>query len=628
MSKKSNKSTRKEHSTIPPVQATVTTNAAKNELAYLLLLLGFTLLLFSPALKAGFVNWDDDRNVYENPLVKNFDVRGIFTQNVIGNYNPLSILSFAIEYKLFGMDAGKMHLTNILLHLLCVFIVYYLFKRLLLQPWFAWMATALFAFHPLRVESVAWITERKDVLYGVFFCLALLLYIKNLEKPSTRRRIIIYLLFLIGLFAKIQMVALPLTFLAVDYWKNRPLNMKRIVEKWHFFLTALLFGIIGILFLREQGSLETNDAVHTGITRIFIGSYSLVIYLIKCLVPFQMSPLYPYPEALGLWHYLSLPVSMFLFLGIWYAYRKEHKALVFGFLFFFFNIMFLLQILGAGQGYLADRFTYIAYLGLFFAMAYGLQEWIKKRSPSVTTYSSVASLYLLVLAYMTYQQTKIWHDSESLWTHVLKYYKNTPLPYNNRANHFRDQKKFDLALQDYNQAIHYKAGHATYNSRAKLFFQKNEDEKAILDYDKAISLHPTAEYYVNRGAAKAKLGRTPEAFEDINKGLRLDQNWKTGYLNRSILYNQMGQYDKAAADIDSYLKFDATNADIWYEGGRCYRAIKQYEKALQYYSRAIQLKPKIGLFYLERGRTYELTGQTSLAQQDLEKARQLGENIY
>ncbi|MBK9107722.1 MAG: tetratricopeptide repeat protein [Saprospiraceae bacterium] len=604
-----------------------TQNESIPGLRYLYILLAFTFLIFSPSLKCDFVNWDDDRNVYENILVKEFDVVGIFTQNVIGNYNPLSILSFALEHKFFGMDPKVMHFNNVLLHLLCVFFSFLIFSKLGLQMRFALLATAFFALHPLRVESVTWLTERKDVLYGLFFSSAIWLYLKNLEEYKSTRAILIFILFVLGLFAKIQMVSLPLTMLAIDYWKNRPIQMKLVFEKWHFFLGALAFGILGIIFLKDQGSLETNEAVHTGFSRLFIGSFSLLIYLIKCLIPFRMSPLYPYPESLSLWHYISMPIVLSLLAYIWYAFKKEKKAVVFGFSFFFVNIVFLLQILGAGQGYLADRFTYIAYMGLFFLFAYLAQTWSEKKPEYITAILSACITYLMVFSFLAYKQTKIWKDSGTLWTHVLQYYKNTPLPYNNRANFYRDQKKFDLALQDYSNAIKYKAGHATYNSRAKLFFQRNEDEKALLDYDKAISLNPIAEYYVNRGAAKAKLGRTEEAFADINKGLSVDPNWKTGYLNRSILYNQRGQYDLAAADIDRYLKYDASNADLWYEGARCYRAINQFEKALEYYSKAIRLKPNVGLFYLERGRTYQILGKTQLADQDLNKAQQMGESI-
>ncbi len=594
---------------------------------YLWVLLVVSFAVFSPSLKSDFVNWDDDRNVYENPMVKNFDLKGIFTQNVIGNYNPLSILSFAVEHKLFGMDPMVMHLNNILLHLLCVLFCALIFERLGLTFPFAMLGVALFAWHPLRVESVSWITERKDVLYGVFFLSCTWLYLRNLEHPSQKRSIAIFILFLTGLFAKIQMVTLPLTMLAIDYWKGRPLNLGLLKEKLPHFAASLAFGLIGLLFLREQGSLEANDTVHTGLSRIFIGSYSLMVYLIKWLVPYEMSPLYPYPQQLSALHYLSLPAAIAVLVFVYVAFRRNWRTPVFGFVFFFFNIAFLLQILGAGQGYLADRFTYIAFTGLFFSSAFGLQQFLEKspnfRLPSI----AAAGMYVAILAVISYRQTKIWANSETLWTHVLKYYSNTALPYNNRANHYRDHKQFDLALQDYNEAVRHKAGHATYNSRAKLFFQRNEDAKAIQDYDKAISMMPKAEYYVNRGAAKAKLGRPQEALEDINKGLQIDPNWKTGYLNRSILHNQLGMYDKAIADIDRYLQFEPRNADLWYEGGRCRRALNQNDRALSYYSKAIEINPRVGLFYLERGKTHQLLGNAQAASSDFDRARQLGEPV-
>jgi protein O-mannosyl-transferase len=597
-----------------------------NELVYILLLLVFSFIVFSPSLQNDFVNWDDDRNVYENPLVKDPDLKGIFTQNVIGNYNPLSILTFAIEHHFFGMDPKVMHLNNILLHLLCIFFVFKIFRLLNLELAFALFGATLFAIHPLRVESVTWITERKDVLYGLFFCWALYLYIKNLDQYTKSRSFWIFILFIIGLFAKIQMVALPLSMIAVDYLKNRPLQIKLILEKWHYFLAAFIIGCLGIYMLSQQGSLDTNEGAQTGITRVFIGSYSLLTYIIKWLVPYMMSPLYPYPEKLTLWHYLSLPAALILLVCMYFTYKKNIKPLVFGFLFFFVNIVFLLQVLGAGQGYLADRFSYIAYIGLFFISAYYLQNLANKMNSKSILFSA-AVIYLLFFSYQTYAQTKIWKNSGTLWTHVLKYYQNTSLPYNNRANFYRDRKQYDLALSDYNNAIKYRAGHSTYNSRAKLFFNKNEDAKAILDYDKAISLSPQAEYYVNRGAAKAKLGRMDEALADFNKGLEIDKNWRVGYLNRSIIYNQAGKYELSLKDIDTYLRFDPNNADLWYEGGRCHRILNNPAKAIEYYTKAIQLKPNYGLFYLERGRTYEAMGQSNAATMDLQKARSLGENF-
>ncbi|MDQ3141606.1 MAG: tetratricopeptide repeat protein [Bacteroidota bacterium] len=618
------------HISIPQPQKTAVGVAdTKNQWPYIIAILLITFVVFLPSLQNGFVNWDDDRNVYENANILELNaksIKKIFTSDVIGNYNPLPILSFAIEHHFFGMNPKMMHITNLLLHLFCVFFVFKIFRQLGLNLLFAFFGALLFGIHPMRVESVAWITERKDVLFASFFLPALFLYIKNLDDYSKKRSLLIFLLFAIGLFAKIQMVALPLTFLAIDYWKGRTLNFKLVLEKWPYFLAALAFGIYGISVLQNQGSLETN-VVHTGISRLFIGSYSFIVYLIKFIIPYPIIPLYPYPANLSVWHYVSLPAALIVLVGLWWAYKKNWRALVFGMIFFIFNIVFLLQILGAGQGYLADRFTYIAYIGLFFTLCYYLNEWVVKKPAHKQLIIPLFSIYLMVFALLSYRQCKIWKDSGTLWTHVIKYYDNTPLPFNNRANYNRDLKLYDQAIKDYNRAIELKAGHATYNSRARLFFNKNEDQKALIDYTKAIELSPKAEYYVNRGAAHAKLGNMDASLKDLNKGLELDPSWKVGYLNRSIIYNQSGNYALALKDIDSYLKYDPQNADLWYEGGRCLRALNNNIKALEYYNRALQLKPNSGLFYLERGKTQKTLGNHQAGNNDFNRASQLGEKV-
>lgn len=604
-------------------------SATSSELKYIVYILLATFIVFFPSLKNDYVNWDDDRNVFENNDIKELNaksIKTIFTTDVIGNYNPLPIFTFAVEHHFFGMNPKVMHTTNLILHLFCTAMVYLIFRRLGLSILFAFIGGLLFGIHPLRVESVAWITERKDVLYASFFLPALWLYIKNLDEYKFSRSVWIFILFAIGLFAKIQMVALPLSFIAVDYYKSGELNLKMFTGKWLYFIAAFAFGLLGIHFLQTEGSLD-GQVDYGLIQRLFIGSYSFIVYLIKWLVPYRMLPLYPYDPKLSPMHYVSMPIAIAIGIAAIYAFKKGYKALVFGFFFFFFNIVFLLQILGAGQGYLADRFTYIAYFGLFFIFCYYLQEWYTNNQSQQTLVMSSLGIYLLFFAYLSFKQCHYWQNSDTLWSREIEFYDNTPLPYNNRANYYRDKGQLELALKDYNRAIELKAGHSTYNSRARLFFNKNEDARAIEDYNKAISLMPKAEYYVNRGAAYAKLGQMDKALEDLNKGLEIDPNWKVGYLNRSILWNNAGKFDLALKDIDAYLRLEPKNAELWYEGGRCLRAMNNPNKAIEYYSNAIRINPKFGLFYLERGRTYQTLGNAAAANADLSTARQMGEKV-
>ena len=620
-------------------KATQTTPSTGGEWPWLqmVLLVAVTFLVMSPSLRNGFVNWDDDRNVYENKTLdgplNTKKISKIFQSTVIGNYNPLTIFSFAVEKHFFGKNTKDplalpkaMHRTNLILHLACTLMVFFIFMRLGLNIWIAFLGALLFGIHPMRVESVAWITERKDVLFATFFFAGLILYLKNLEAHRFYRTLLIFLLFVAGLFAKIQMVSFPLTLLVIDYWKGRPLKLGLLLEKWYFFLAALAFGLLGIYFLRQEGSLEANE-VYQGYHRIFIGTYSLITYLIKWLVPYMTLPLYPYPEKMSIWHFLSIIPFLGVFAGLYIAWKKNYSGLVFGFMFFFVNIAFLLQVLGAGQGYLADRFTYVAYTGLFFIACFYLQGFLaQNKSLSAPVWGGIG-VYLGLMAYLSYRQCTYWKDSGVLWTRVIEFYDNTPLPFNNRANFYRDARMYDAAMSDYSRAIQLKADHPTYNSRAKMYFEKNENEKALADYNVAITKKPLAEYYVNRGAAYARLGRMTDAMNDFNKGLEIDPAWKVGYLNRSIMYQAMGDFQHSFNDIEAYIKLDPYDADLWYEGARCLRALNRTAEALPYYNEAIRLNPRHGLAYLERGRTHQTLGNASAAQADLEKARSLGQNI-
>jgi hypothetical protein len=315
---------------------TVSTNSMINKTNFILLtlLLFVTILVYIQAVKFDFVYWDDDVNVYENLNVINFEWSNfvsktidIFSTPIIGNYNPLSIWTFGIENALYGVsNPGNYHLVNILFHLGCTVLVFRIGLQLQLNAIGATILAFLFSLHPMHVESVAWITERKDVLYGFFFLSALHLYIKQKKSYLKSRNIWIALLFILSLFSKIQAVTLPLVFILIDYWFEKEITLKSIVKKWPYLLISLFFGIGGIYLLGQEGSLETNN-VFGLIDRIFIGSYSLVVYLIKVIIPFELSPIYPYPAGLGWYHYGSIFIFPAYFLLLYWTYKKQYRII-------------------------------------------------------------------------------------------------------------------------------------------------------------------------------------------------------------------------------------------------------------------------------------------------------------
>ncbi len=636
------------------------------------LLLLITFFVFKHSLNLNFVNWDDPYNILENETLRLFSsswdwekVKIIFQSNVIGNYNPLPVFTFALEKYFFAPDPVLkpfiFHFDNLCLHLLCTFFVYLLFIKLGLSNTAAFIGALLFGIHPMRVESVAWITERKDVLYGMFFLGALLTYITylNSEKYKKNWYILTILLSILSCFSKVQAVTLPLTMVAIDFYFKRKWTSPKILifEKLPWWILSLAFGIINIYFLSKQNSINSDQSVvsFNFIDKLAVGAYSYAIYIIKWIFPYKMSPLYPYPPKLPIQAYVSLaivPILLAVFL-VWTIRQKKYD-LLFGWSFFTFNVMFLLQILGAGQGFLADRFTYIAYIGLFFIMIKGYDWIIQKKPMFKIPLQLFAGLYLGLFSFITIKQIKIWEDSGTLWEHVKIYYPDSPLAWKQAGNYYRDDKKdFAKAAENYKQAIKMDPKEPyTYNGLAKVYldmafrldpkrinFKQEQNELvqlAIQNYKSSIEKDSisgqldkkiTGEINVNRGVAYAVLGNMEQALKDLTKGIMIYPSNINGYLNRGLIYFNTNQFELSIKDHDEYLKLNPYNADMYYGRGLCKFGLGRNEDAIIDYNKAIAIKNTVALYYLGRSRAYRMTGNINSSINDAKQAKKMGEIV-
>lgn len=626
-----------------------------------------TALCYWPSLKNGLVNWDDDPNILENENLQRVgktqtpgdvfaDIFSIERGAVIGNYNPLPIYTFALEKAATGGNFDEkfirqVHLDNLLLHLVVVLFAMRVLLALGIGRWGALAAGLLMGIHPMRVESVAWATERKDVLFAAFFFMAMECYIRYVKSETTGRKVIFFtfsmLLAVLSLYSKVQAVTLVVSLLLVDYWLRRPWTIGVFVEKAPLFIASVAMGLVNIHTLTVQGS--TNDITGYNILdRACIASWSLSTYLYKLLIPSPMSPMYPYPQVVP-WYIYASPVIAGAFLGlIYWAWKMNYRAWVFGLLFFFLNVAPVLQFLGAGQAYLADRFTYVPYFGFFFIAGWGYEYYVKNSS-NATVVSIGLGVLLSIFAYITVQQIGIWKNGETLWTHVMKeeYDKKTQkyevsLPFWNRGQYRRQKGDYDRALSDYDQAILINPKDANlYISRGKTYFElagnnkiapdKRQEylQKALTDYtvaiDKAASIpEKKAEALINRGAAYGMAQLFDQAIADLNLGIQMAPKNKNGYFNRSIAYFSMQKYDLALVDYTSYLELDPYNVDMRYEKGMLERSMGKNDAAIEDLSVAISLNPNHGLAYLERGRAYTAKGNQAAAQTDFQRAAQLG----
>jgi tetratricopeptide (TPR) repeat protein len=565
MSKKSDKPRQRNNpagkfrATNPPVSPNVAVlNSGEhgagffNKPVYLLaILLLLTFFAFFPSLRNGYMpTWDDDKYVVNNPLVKELNLNSVakmFTRPVNGSYVPLPLLTFSLEQQFFGDNPFPRHLTNLLLHLLCTALVFQILRMLKINLLYAAFGALLFGIHPMRVESVAWISERKDVLYSLFYLASMLFYIRHLQKQDegSRNRTLSYIFFILALFSKIEAVTLPLCLLLIDFYSKRPLKLRLIVEKIPYFILSLLFGILGIYIiyrvgLKSEAFLAGNVDIRFT-DRIFYAFYTISWYIIKFFAPFSLSAWYPYPHFEGfskILFYIVNPVVIATAAFLAYRFRHRWPAIIFGILFFLVNIMFLLQIFSVGIAFSADRYTYIAYIGFIFMVVWSAghvsksyREW---HAPMITA----LSLFSLMCLFVTNARCRDWYDGESLWSDVInKYPDKEALPYVNRGVAYTMAARWPEALQDLNKALAIdKDCKAVYPNRAIVYGNMGQPELAIADFSKTIEAEPAnANAMFNRGVSYVNAGKYAEAIEDFSKTIAIKPDYLAAYINLGIL---------------------------------------------------------------------------------------------
>jgi len=585
-------------------------------------------VIFTPVLKGSFINWDDDVNVYENPNVRELSaatIGNMFTTTVVGGYTPLTTLSFSIENALYGMKPWVFHLNNLLLHLVCIALLFILLRKLGFSLFVTGITTLLFAIHPMHVESVAWITERKDVLYGAFFLLSLIFYA---DFYKTRRKLLYYLsiaAFILSLLSKIQAVSLPLVLILIDYYHEKRFSFRQLLNKIPFLILSLATGVAGVIFLSQFGSLETGTIMPL-VQRIFIGTFSLCIYLFKVIIPYPLSAIYPGPASLDLFFYLSAVVVVLLVALIWRFGRKV-PFLVFGSLFFLVNVVFMLQVVGAGQAFLADRFTYLAYIGIFLVIARALEPLLSGRLKMVVIAPGI--LLLALFAFVSFTRTQAWENPETLFTDVVRKYPNAVMAHNNLGFYYRDKGRNEKAIEAYSQAIRYDPeSFIALSNRGEVWFELGQTDKALNDMNEALRIRPEyAKALSNRGAIYGSRKQYDLAVADLDKSLELEPGNLKALTNRLLVNYNLGRYDLALRDANDYLKLQPRDPAVLNQRALCNGRLGKDQEALADFDAAIRISPDKGSYYQNRSYQHSKMGNFQAALQDIQKAKELGVKI-
>ncbi len=393
----------------------------KSSSALFLILISVTAVTFAaiyPSLLNGWTSWDDTIYVTENPYVTELSLRTVgyvFTHVVEGSYVPVTIVSFMIDYLMGGFDPAVYHRTNLLLHLCNTVLLILFMKKLSGDFVTALVAGILFGIHPMRVESVAWISGRKDLLAMFFFLLSSICYLIYLDKRKYLFVTLSYLLFLSALFSKTIVLTFPLILLLYDYQRNRRITTEVVNEKFPFFLASCAVTLVGFYGQESANTVTKNVDL---LNHIVVALHGPVFYLEKFFLPVNLSNLYTYPAILSFSFYLYAAVFLAGSFAVW-KYRKD-RVLMFGMLFFAVSLIPVMQIIRFSSVFAADRFTYFAYIGLFYIVGTYASQWWGRFNKGFML--SVFSLLIIMMAYGTWNRSHVWKDNNTLWKDMLSKY--------------------------------------------------------------------------------------------------------------------------------------------------------------------------------------------------------------
>jgi Flp pilus assembly protein TadD len=565
-----------------------------------------TALAYVGALSHAFVDWDDPDYVQENPWVARHDYRGLATLIVSNNYHPLTMWSLAANASE-PLSPKPFLATNVALHAANAGLVFALILLLSGRLAVAAFAGLLFGIHPMHVESVAWISERKDVLYTFFFLAAAIAYWRYLARPAWPWLAGAFALFVLSCLSKGMAVAFPLVMILLDFWKRRPpFTARGIAEKAPFFAAALLFGLIAVdvqgggtfhgIFTRADTHLKgmADNLALSPLQRLVLPTYGYLMYLVRLFVPLGQSAIYPYPPASQppAAAYVIAPLVFLATIGVALASVRKAPYLTFGLGWFLVTIATVLQWVPVGEAMMADRYTYLPYVGLLFALGMSLDRLTAGRPSLRPAVGACCVLFAAFLFARTVRQIETWKDSETLWTSVIRRYPRSELAYVSRGNGRGQAGQVEAALADFQtaRALGSRRG-SLYDGLGNAYGSMGKLDSAIVMFDRGLSLEPNMpRTYYNRGIAYLRLGRAGDALADFDRAARLQPS------------------------LESMIRFPRANALL---------ALGRYADAIAEYGRAIDAGVRDPNVYYNRALARMNLGDTAGASADMEEARRL-----
>ena len=601
------------------------TNRSGQTMGICIALAALSWLVFGQTLWHDFVNYDDPRYVYENTnITEGLSISGIvwaFTHIHSMNWHPLTTISHMLDCQLYGLKAGWHHCTNVLLHSIAVMLLFVGLLQMTGAFWRSAFVAAVFAIHPLRVESVAWIAERKDVLSGVFFMLTLLAYLYYVRLPRTGRYLMVVFVFACGLMSKPMLVTLPFVLLLLDYWpldRIRGQVSKRVLEKIPLIALSAVSSIATLV--AQKGAVGYTEELPV-LERFNNAVLSYVLYIWQMLSPVNLAVFYPHPEnRLPLWQISSSFLLLICVTAVAIALRKKRPYLITGWLWYLGTLVPVIGLVQVGWQGRADRYTYLPQIGLYIAVTWALTDLTISWRHQRTILSAAALLTIGLLSWGAWVQTSYWRDSETLFKHALAVTTNNDVAENNLGIVFLQKGQLDEAISLLKSAVDLRPDNSpAHENLAKALLQKGQVADALVHYRKLLELQPdNMEVHNIVGTVLVQQGQIREGVEEWQKVLEIQPD------NGNALNNLGWVLATAPEDSlrDGSRAVQLAQQAVRISGGRipivfrtlaaAYAENQQFPQAIETAQQGLELANKQGNFALAA----ELQGSIALYQEN------------
>jgi tetratricopeptide (TPR) repeat protein len=592
----------------------------KRSILICLILVLATAAVYYQATGFSFVNYDDPEYIYQNPYIKNgitpAAIKWAFTTGYACFWHPITWLSHILDWQLFGANPAGHHIINLLFHIANTLLTFLVFKKMTQAVWPSAFVAALFALHPLHVESVAWVSERKDVLSTFFWLLTMWAYASYASQPKMSRYLLVVVFFTLGMMSKPMLVTLPFVLLLLDYWPLRRLEEDNpqhkagsflIMEKVPLFAMAVAASVVAFIVQKQGKAIPTGENFAFPI-RLANACISYMQYIIKMVWPSRLVMFYPHPGRNVSILYAVISAGILLAVTIIIIrFSKGHRYLLTGWFWYVGTLVPVIGLVQVGNHAMADRYSYITLTGLFIIIAWGLPEWFDK----LTTPSKVEGLLerwryrkavlwasslavLSALAVCAHLQNRCWKNTITLCEHALKVTEN------NYKAHFcitlplLEQQRFQEAIEHANEAIQiYPQCYEAYNNLGVALCRVGRFDDAIRCYERLLEMRP--DYAVTRGNLAAILvsgGRYAEAIEQCRISLEtLDSIRIRKFLGYSLL--RIGRYPEAIAEYRKVLSAEPKDPNVLNKLGSALAHSGEFDEAIAVSNRALQIAPEL-----------------------------------